>query len=305
MYDNSDPRAMMNRRANKSKAQPVEFADVKHVKMYALPPQESTLGTKTWWMRGQNFYLAYSEAVDGETFERNGQKDEYVALLPDQDSEAVITWKGQEHRVQGYSLVVIPGGRSQLTMAKGGRLVRLFSIHNDDLQELPINKADYVHPDPNVTPFEPWPESVDGSAVRVYSLNVPVEEGRFGRIFRCSTFMVNVLYPYDGPRDPSKLSPHAHEDFEQCSLVLEGEFIHHLRWPWTPDKTKWRPDNHEHCGAPSVTIMPAGVIHTSEAVGAGQNWLVDIFCPPRLDFSKQPGWVLNEKDYPLLAEDNE
>lgn len=300
MYDKSDPRSSLGD-SGKKKAQPTEFADVKHVKMYELTPRESELGTKTWWMRGQHFYLAYSAAVAGEQFERLGQKDEYVVLMPDPESEAVVSWNGQEHWVKGYSLAIVPAGDSRLTVTKGGRFVRLFSIKNEDLQDLPLNQADYATPDPNVAPFEPWPESVHGPAVRVYSFDVPEQDGRFGRIFRCSTFMVNVLYPYDGPRDPSKLSPHAHDDFEQCSLVLEGEFIHHLRWPWTTDRTKWRPDNHERCGAPSVTIMPAGVIHTSEAVGAGINWLIDIFCPPRLDFSKQPGWILNEEDYPLPA----
>ena len=296
MYDKSDPRAALKNQSGK-KAEPTEFADSKHVKMYESTPQVSDSGTKTWWARGQNFYLSYSEASDGETFERKGQVDEYVVLFPDKSSEAVVKWDNQTVDVNGFSLVVVPKGDSEIIINKGGRVVRLFTVQNQDLAEYPINKGAYNQADPNVAPFQPWPESPQGSKVRVYSLDIPKEEGRFGRIFRCSTFMVNFLYPFEGPRE--KLSPHFHDDFEQCSLLLEGEFVHHLRWPWTPDKAQWRPDEHEHCLAPSVTIMPAGVIHTSEPVGPNVNQLVDIFCPPRMDFSNQPGWVLNDDDYPL------
>lgn len=300
MFDKSDPRNQLKSNVHASKnEQPKAFAGAEFEKFYESPPVQSDDSKRTWWMRGQNFFLSYSEVCEGAELIRTNQRDEYMIILPDKDSQITVTALNEETIVNGFSLVVVPSGNSNVKVTKGGRVIRLFSIANEDLKELPSNKESYEKHHPNVSDFKPWPNPPSGPKVRVYSLDVPKQEGRFGRIFRCSTFMVNFLEPKDGPRDPSKLSPHSHDDFEQCSLALEGEYIHHLRWPWIPDKTQWREDEHEICGSPSVAVMPARVIHTSEAIGPGINQLVDIFCPPRLDFSKQPGWVLNDDEYPM------
>ncbi len=297
MFDPSDPRATLSL-ASKD-AQPSTLSGAEYAKFYEADPVDQTGGGSTWYVRGQNVVVAFSEAKAGATFDRASQPDEYVVLLPDRTAGAAVMADGESVAVDGFSIVIVPPGASRVTMAGAGRIVRLFTARSGDLAERCSNADSYAQPKPNVASFEPWPAPPSGSHVRCYSLDVPSQEGRFGRIFRCSTMMVNYLEPYVGPRDATKLSPHHHDDFEQCSLVLEGEFVHHLRWPWITDRTQWREDEHVHCAGPSVTIIPPPAVHTSEAVGTGENLLVDIFCPPRLDFAQQPGWVLNSDDYPL------
>ena len=129
------------------------------------------------------------------------------------------------------------------------------------------NADNYVEPDPNVAPFAPWPDPPAGYGIRIYPLaGVPDDSGRFGRIFRCSTLMINYLDPTDGPRDPSKLSPHHHDDFEQISLQLDGDYVHHMRTPWSVNMADWRDDEHMHCASPAVAVIPPPIVHTSQAV---------------------------------------
>jgi hypothetical protein len=174
----------------------------------------------------------------------------------------------------------------------------MFTSKAEDLAVTCGNAEIYHSWNPNIPAFAPWPNPKDGLRIRSYSLNVPEQPGRFGRIWRCTTFMVNVFYPHMGPRDITKLSPHHHDEFEQFSLALQGSFIHHLRWNWTPNMKMWKPDEHEFCGTPSLAIIPPPAIHTTRSLDPGANLLVDIFAPPRMDFTNMPGWVLNNDDYP-------
>ena len=72
--------------------------------------------------------------------------------------------------------------------------------------------------------------------------------------------------------------------------------------PWTPNRHDWRPDDHLEIGSPSTTIIPAGVVHTSQGVAGEGMRLLDVFGPPRVDFSLRPGVVRNADDYPMPAE---
>ena len=296
MFDKNDQRASL---AWASKQAATDFAGADYAKFYETPPQVKDGNGATWIARGQNFIICYSDASDGAVFTRDAQVDEWVLLLPDNGAGATVATDGETKKIDGYSIVFVPPGKSKVMIHGKGRVIRMFSSLSEDLAAQCSNAASYAEPHPNIPPFQPWPTPADGYKIRSYTLDVPDEPGRFGRIWRCTTFMVNFLPPQSGPRDRSKMSPHHHDDFEQCSLVLEGAYVHHLRWPWTVDMNKWREDDHEYCGAPSVTVIPPPSIHTSEAKGAGINLLVDIFAPPRMDFTEKPGWVLNNKDYPL------
>ena len=296
MYDARDPRAALA--AGPAKPPPTTFAGGEYVKFYEIRPQEEAGGTRTWYARGQNFILAYSEAAAGAAFQRPAGTGEQILLLPDA-TPAEIATAAETAAVRGGSLVIVPPGESRIRIAESGRVVRLFTAGEADLARCCANAAGYAEPHPNVALLEPWPEPVGGHRIRRYDLDTPIEPGRFGRIWRSTCFMVNYFPASQGPRDPTKLSPHSHDDFEQCSLVLEGAYVHHLRWPWTTNKQIWREDDHEHCGAPSVAVIPPPAIHTSEAVTSGRNHLVDIFCPPRRDFSEKAGWVLNADEFPM------
>ena len=302
MYDKSDPRSALQSASPAAAAPHTVYYAAEYGLFYKDPPQDHDANGKTWLTRGQNFIIAYSEAAPGAVFERRDQKDEYAALIPDKNTPVIATAGAQTEERDGYVLIFMPPGTGSVTLPKGGRLVRVFSSGNTDLAARCANAASFAERHVTVAPHQPWPEPRGGFKIRAYSLDVPDEPGRFGRIWRCTTVMVNYLAEQHGPRDVTKLSPHHHDDFEQASLALEGSFWHHIRWPWTVNKNQWRDDDHAHVQSPSVTVIPPPSIHTSRGAEPGLNQLVDIFAPPRMDFSLKAGWILNADDYPMPGE---
>jgi hypothetical protein len=299
VYESDDPRSRLATAGKPSAAGSGAYSASSYARFYAEPPQETGALHRTWYARGQNFLIAYSEAEAGALFAREGQADEYILLLPDAASRVSINAGGERQTIDGFTITMVPPGDSSIEVHAGGPVVRLFSTLSQDLVDKTSNAAAYAEPHPHIPPLVAWPDPADGLRIRSYSLDVPDEEGRFGKIFRSTNLMVNIFPPQHGPRDPAKLSPHHHDDFEQCSLAVGGAYTHHLRWPWNANIADWRDDEHELCATPSICVIPPRVIHTSAAMDPGINLLVDIFSPPRTDFSNVAGWVLNADDYPM------
>jgi hypothetical protein len=303
MYDKSDPRSVLA--APRSAAQSASTAmPASYGLYYEDRPVDDDAAGRSWYTRSQNLLVNYTEAKPGASFSRAGQLDEYMIVLPDEGTPYEATAGRESARGDGHQLLIVPPGDSKITLPKGGRVVRLFSTQSPDLNAKCANAAAYAQPDPSHPPFKAWPAPRDGFKLRVYDLQKERKPGEMGPIWRCTTIMLNFPPPGRGPRDVTKMSPHSHYDFEQCSLILAGSFIHHMRWPWGLNKNDWREDEHVTAGSPSATMIPARVIHTSEALRPGPegNRMADIFSPPRLDFSLQKGWVKNADEYPLPEE---
>lgn len=260
-------------------------------------PQIESAGARTWVARGANFVTTVTHAQAGAGLERKNQPDEYMVLLV--DTGATIRAGSEAIEAAAESVTIVPPGDSEIVLKGAGEIVRLFSKETQDLLALAGNAADYAEATPDVAALVPWPTPADGFKLRNYPLAQYTQADSNMRIFRSTNLMLNVMTPRMVARDVRKLSPHSHVDFEQGSLALRGQWMHHMRYPWVPDMNAWRDDEHIEVGSPSLTVIPPKVVHTSRNLNDGGAWLLDIFAPPRMDFSSKPGKVANEKDYPL------
>lgn len=276
-----------------------------HARHYEEPPQRrDSDGTSHWITRAANFVVVVADAKAGARLDRSTDTDESMLLLPP-GTDAVVEAGGQTITAGGDSLTILPPGPNRIEITKPGLAVRVFSAKADDLARAAVNADVYADGAPEVTPTVAWPDPVGGFRLRHYPLAdraSPDPSPLKMRVFRSTNLMINVFERWTIRRDPRRMSPHSHDDFEQVSLALQGGFAHHLRYPWTPDMSAWREDEHEAYRSPSVLVIPARVIHTTQDTGEGVTWLIDVFGPPRIDFSVRPGFVLNGEEYPLPAD---
>jgi len=203
-------------------------------------------------------------------------------------------------QLPGKAAVIVPRGSYSLELA-GPSEVYILSTDRSDL-----DGAGAPARDERVrTVGAPRRRITGDGEVHIHpiaDIPIPPDNGRL-RFLRSQTMSINWV-EYDGVRDRGGLSPHAHADFEQASLAIEGEFVHHLRTPWGRNADLWRDDAHVTAGPASVIVIPPEIIHTTEGVGTGRHILVDVFAPPREDFIAR-NWVFNAEEYALSLEDAE
>ncbi|MEU6646928.1 hypothetical protein ABZ863_30935 [Saccharomonospora sp. NPDC046836] len=259
-------------------------------------------GSRSWIVRAMNVVFLLTELAPADVLGRD-DVDETLTVVLATEGSVSFDAGGSVASVQRRAVAMLPPGQSTISADGPARLLRLFATTARDLVEQSRNADVYREQPDTIALTPPWPEPVGGSRLRVYDEvdGIAPSPQRMGRIFRNRHAMVNLLYPRVGPRDPGTLSPHFHDDFEQLSYVDEGTYTHHVRTQWGTDRRMWRADEHVTIGGPSLAIIPPPLVHTSEAIGAGENRMVDIFAGPRADFSGRPGWVLNAADYPAPA----
>lgn len=246
-------------------------------------------------IRGNNFTVSCFQTKSAAAFPFVSTHE--TILIPAQN-EASVTLNGVETQIPLRSVAILPAGEMEINIPANGQVFALTTGIVDASN--PVLNADvYAQGDTRVAPIgQPLktnhPKAHD---VRVYPIDeVPFPAGNPRLKFLQSATMSINWVEYQGPRDRTKLSPHAHDDFEQGSLAIEGDFIHHIRAPWGRDANTWHEDAHIDASAGSLAIIPPELIHTTEGIGDGPHILIDVFAPVRRDFIEK-GWMHNAGDY--------
>lgn len=216
------------------------------------------------------------------------------AILIVADIGCRILASDEEVVVPEGSACLLPEGAFSLIAPQGTALVLIQSCTGGE----PVgarNDVQYSSGDDGHIALAPAAKRDGGvRVIRAAEIRAPADKPRL-KILRSATMSISWI-EYTGLRDRSKLSPHSHTDFEQGSLAIHGDFVHHLRTPWGPDATAWRKDVHQNAAPRSLCVIPPQMLHTTEGLSEGRHLLIDIFAPARTDFLEK-GWVSNAGDY--------
>lgn len=264
---------------------------------FSRTPPETIAGRRHWLARGQNFWLEWVEFAEGSGGFAAGSRDEMM-LIAAAGTLRIQAEGGAAVTVPAHSVAILAPGRHEISGEAPARCA-VFASHRADIAgRRVIGEEAYAQPDPRIEPTGlPFRRRRRAGAIEVLDIGKVMASKDKPRLkmLQTETLSINIV-EYEGPRNRAELSPHSHDSFEQGSLAIAGDFVHHLRAPWGSDAGQWRDDEHLHAPSPSLLVVPVELIHTTEGVGAGHHFLVDLFSPPRADFVGK-GWVANSADY--------
>jgi len=256
-------------------------------------------GNHSWCYRAQNFAVGLTWLDAGSELQHVDTPDEHVLAVLGEAAVEVYAGGQGPVKVRGQSLVVVPAGESRVVGGIAGFVLTVFTARSTDAMAQARNGDAYAVPDPAVRELPTLCPPRAPRGLQVYSVNDFEAVGDVpGRPFRTDSLTVNWLASEIGPADTSRMTPHSHADYEQASVTLAGEYVHHVRRPWTARLADWRADEHVHVTSPSIAIIPAGNIHTSRPIGAETNQRIDVFGVPRPDFVDR-GMFINRELYDI------
>jgi 2-keto-3-deoxy-L-rhamnonate aldolase RhmA len=269
-------------------------------RVFGDDPGQSRAGNRHRLYRGQNFAVEWIEVgAAAQPFEAASAR-EFMLLLPTTGATlARPLGSATSLHAGARSLCIVPAGACSVTLDAAGSCAVITSLDHVGPAGPALNAASYRVPDPRIAPAASgaYRRRSDVGGITVIAIDdvaAPKDNPRL-KMFQCCDLSINWV-EYEAPRDRSALSPHSHATFEQGSLAIAGDFVHHLRVEWGRNADHWRDDEHLRAPSPSLLVVPVGMIHTTEGVGPGRHVLVDVFSPPRADFIAK-GWVDNAGDY--------
>src|SRR5262245_461145 len=118
MYDKSDPRSVMDTpksaKPSGTTVMPASFG-----LYYKDRPVDDDANGRGCYTRSQNLLVHWIEAQPGATFARTGQVDEYMVVVPDDDTPFEVAANAESVRGNGNQLLIVPPGDSKITLPKG------------------------------------------------------------------------------------------------------------------------------------------------------------------------------------------
>ncbi|NRP72144.1 hypothetical protein ILFOPFJJ_03040 [Ensifer psoraleae] len=248
---------------------------------------------RVWRARGKTFLVEWYEAAGIDASLERRAIDETIAVFP--AGGGSVTIDGISTTIPDRAIAIIPPDVHSITVVAKGQVILMSPIRSDMARPAAQNERDYDDASAEgMQVVGDAPSRAGLQVIPIDGIKPPADKPRL-KIVRSATMSVSWI-EYEGLRDRTKLSPHDHADFEQGSLAIEGEFIHHLRVPWGPDATAWRDDLHLAAAPRSLCVIPPKMVHTTEGEGEGKHILLDIFAPARADFIGK-GWVFNQDAY--------